>query len=127
MSDKSGKKKSKKAAKAAAKPGVLGSLPATRPERIGRTRGATPARPKPARPKPKAAKPKVAKASATAAATPPRPVSAPEPEPPRRPSGPPRGTEVVTTAVQAVGEIGQIGVTVGRQLLKRATARLPRP
>jgi hypothetical protein len=51
----------------------------------------------------------------------------PTPEEPRRPSGPLRGTEVVTTAVQAVGEIGQIGVTVGRQLLKRATDRLPRP
>ena len=121
MSDQSSKKKSKKAAKAVSQPSVLGGLPSTRPERIGRTRGETRPRPKAARP----AKPKAAKPSATAVATPPRPV--PPTEPPRRPSGPPRGKEVVTTAVQAVGEIGQIGVTFGRQLLKRATDRLPRP
>jgi hypothetical protein len=33
----------------------------------------------------------------------------------------------VTTAVQAAGELGKIGVTVGRQVLKRATNRIPRP
>jgi hypothetical protein len=45
----------------------------------------------------------------------------------RRESGPPRGTEIVTTAVQAAGELAQIGVTLGGQLLKRAAGRLPRP
>jgi hypothetical protein len=33
----------------------------------------------------------------------------------------------VTTAVQAAGELAQIGITVGGQLLKRAAGRLPRP
>jgi hypothetical protein len=33
----------------------------------------------------------------------------------------------VTTAVQAAGELAQIGLTVGRQVLKRATNRIPRP
>jgi hypothetical protein len=33
----------------------------------------------------------------------------------------------VTTAVQAAGELAQIGFTVGRQVLKRATNRIPRP
>jgi hypothetical protein len=44
----------------------------------------------------------------------------------RRP-GPPSGPQLVTTAIQAVGEIAQIGVTVGGQVLKRAARRLPRP
>jgi hypothetical protein len=33
----------------------------------------------------------------------------------------------VTTAVQAAGELAQIGLTVGGQILKRAARRLPRP
>ena len=49
------------------------------------------------------------------------------PEPDGRLSGPPRGTEIVTTAVQAAGELAQIGVTVGGQLLRRAARRIPRP
>jgi hypothetical protein len=39
--------------------------------------------------------------------------------------GPPSGTALVTTAVQAVGEIAQIGLTVGGQALRRAARRLP--
>ena len=50
----------------------------------------------------------------------------PPPEPDGRPSGPPRGTEIVTTAVQAAGELAQIGATVGAQLLKRAARPDPR-
>jgi hypothetical protein len=34
---------------------------------------------------------------------------------------------MVTTAVQAAGELAQIGATVGSQLLKRAARRIPRP
>jgi hypothetical protein len=44
----------------------------------------------------------------------------------RREGGPPRGAEIVTTAVQAAGELAQIGVTLGGQLLKRAAGRIPR-
>jgi hypothetical protein len=33
----------------------------------------------------------------------------------------------VTTAIQAAGELAQIGITVGGQLLKRTLDRLPRP
>jgi hypothetical protein len=33
----------------------------------------------------------------------------------------------VTTVVQAAGELAQIGLTVGGQVLKRAVSRLPRP
>ena len=42
-------------------------------------------------------------------------------------NGRPKGTEIVTTAVQAAGELAQIGATVSSQLLKRAARRIPRP
>ena len=48
--------------------------------------------------------------------------------PRRKPApAPPKGTELVTTAVQATGELAKIGVTLGRQALKRAARRLPKP
>jgi hypothetical protein len=118
MSDKSEPRK--KPAKA--EESVLGSLPSTRPARIGRRPAATPkataAEPKtkPA-PKPKAAaKPKAG----------PKPRPEPAPEPPRR-TGPPSGTELVTTAAQAVVELGEIGVTLAGQVVRRAARRIPRP
>ena len=39
----------------------------------------------------------------------------------------PKGTELVTTAVQATGELAKIGLTLGGQALKRAVDRLPKP
>ena len=48
-------------------------------------------------------------------------------EPLERGSKPPSGTELVTTAIQAAGELAQIGLTVGGQVLKRAVNRLPKP
>ena len=132
---------------------VMGNLPSTRPARIGRRResgdgeAATPrASATPAKPKPKA---KPAAAKAKPAAVKPKPVAAqpasPKPravrsgspalkaakdkQPPRRPvpPSPPRGTELVTTAVQAAGELAQIGLTLGGQAVKRAVKRLPKP
>jgi hypothetical protein len=47
--------------------------------------------------------------------------------PPVRTVDPPRGTELVTTTIQAVGELAQIGFTVGGRALKRAVDRLPKP
>jgi hypothetical protein len=38
-------------------------------------------------------------------------------------ASPPTGTELVTTAIQAAGELAQIGLTVGGQVLKRALRR----
>jgi hypothetical protein len=35
--------------------------------------------------------------------------------------------ELVTTAFQAVGELAQIGVTVGGQAVRSALSRIPRP
>jgi hypothetical protein len=144
MTQKSAKKKSKKSAKAGANPSVLGSLRSTRPTRLGgdRRAGATASRATAAKPKATrspAAKPEKAKAKAKtkaatkspAAATQPKATAAhrptPPPPPPRPANGRPSGTEIVTTAVQAVGELAQIGATVGTQLLKRAAQRLPRP
>ena len=142
MAEKSGKKTKKKAAKADT--GVLGNLPATRPTRLGGDRrGATPrasSRPaaasaaktaaatKPKAVKPKATKPKVR----TNAGTAPKPPAAPPkgwqtPDQDGRKSGPPGGAEIVTTAVQAAGEIAQLGLAVGGQILKRAAGRIPRP
>ena len=37
------------------------------------------------------------------------------------------GTELVTTVVQAAGELASIGVTIGGQIIKRAAQKLPRP
>ena len=104
---------------------VLGSLPATRPARLGRPRReatSARARPRAARPNPQEHKP-----VAVTAGCPPleRPKTAPPPPP--RPIGPPTGTELVTTAIQATGELARIGLTVGGQMLKRAVDRFPRP
>jgi hypothetical protein len=139
MAEKSAKKKTKKAAKA--DPGVLGNLSSTRPTRIGgERRGATSSA------RPAAAKPAAAKATATksspkrAAAKPAKPKAKPAPKKPATTAAPPAGwqtpgdgderrdggrTELVTTAVQAAGELAQMGLTVGGQILKRAANRIP--
>jgi hypothetical protein len=139
--------KKAKAKRQKAQPSVLGSLPAQRPDRIGgrRTRGTAPAAAAPepvARARPAAEKPRRAKASPAAEkprpaaaarprpATPerPRPVAPPPPPPsPTARRGPPRGTELVTTAIQAAGELAQIGLTAGGRAVKRAVDRIPRP
>jgi hypothetical protein len=41
--------------------------------------------------------------------------------------GRPTGVELVTTAVQAAGELTQIGLSLGGRLVKRAVGRLPKP
>jgi hypothetical protein len=135
-------------------PGVLGSLPSTRPTRFGGERSARGAKPKraAATAKPRAAakpkraagtaKPRAAGADAAPSPKPPRrprPVRAGAPtleeptarartqEPPEPGASPPTGTELVTTAIQAAGELAQIGLTLGGQVLKRAVKRLPKP
>jgi hypothetical protein len=144
MAEKSGKKTKKKAAKADT--GVLGNLSATRPERLGgdrrgattrassRPAAATAAKTAAATKPSAAAKPKAAKKPKvrTAAGTAPKPPAAPPkgwqtPGENGRKGGPPGGTEIVTTAVQAAGEIAQLGIAVGGQILKRAAGRIPRP
>jgi hypothetical protein len=136
MTQKSAKKKSKKRAKSKADASVLGSLSSTRPSRLGGGRRGAPAtvtkaKPKAAaksKPKKRAAKkaPVTAAQSKATAAQRPSPPPPPPPPPPRR-DGRPSGTEIVTTAVQATGELARIGVTVGGELLRRAVRRIPRP
>lgn len=94
------------------------------------------ARPKPAAGAPPKAKPK-AKANAKASAA-----SDPKPRVPPQRKVPPAGyaaptsgdgdsapgaTEMLMTAVQAASELAQIGLSVGRQALKSALERLPKP
>jgi hypothetical protein len=96
--------------------GVLGTLPASRPERIGRPRGSKPkAKAKP-KPTPKAVSP----------GSPPLRVRRVTDAPPPKPLPAPTGTELVTTTIRAAGELTQIGFTLGGQALKRAVDRLPR-
>ena len=133
MTQKSAKKKSKKSSKGAAEASVLGSLRSIRPTRLGGERRAAATRSRTAKPvaKRSKAKPKAAKRSPAAAtqskATAAQRPTAPPPPSPRSANGRPSGTEIVTTAVQAAGELAQIGVTVGGQLLRRAARRIPRP
>jgi len=47
-------------------------------------------------------------------------------EQPTSESGRPSGVDLVTTAVQAAGELTQIGLTIGGQIIKRAVNRLPK-
>ena len=129
---------------------VMGNLPSTRPTRMGRRRDGDPVS-KPTRATPKAvgkpatkatARPKAegraaAKPKAGAASQKPRAVRSgspsldaakKKPRARRQPAPmPPKGTELVTTAVQATGELAKIGLTLGSQALKRAARRLPKP
>jgi hypothetical protein len=134
---------------------VFGSLPNTRPQRRSAKRDragttAKAARPAPAKAKSTAAKPKSAKAAAAtpraqakprttakagAAAKPRASAAAAAPSiPPAgyatpRPDddGVPRGAHLVTTAVQAAGELAHIGLAAGGRAVKSALERLPRP
>ena len=136
---------------------VMGNLSSTRPTRMGRRRdgepagnGAAEAKPEPAatptRATPKAVgkpaakpKPKLKPKATVEAAPKPRAVRAGSPSldaakkqstarKRREPAAaPPKGAELVTTAVQATGELAKIGLTLGGQALKRAVDRLPKP
>ena len=144
MAQKSAKKKPKKAAKASPDASVMGALPSHRPTRLGgERRGAatatkattTKATKSSATTKPKATSPKAAAKPKTAAT----PKAKHVPQPPRT-GAPPAGwqtpgegdrrrdggpVEIVTTAVQAAGELAQLGLAVGGQMLRRAANRLP--
>jgi hypothetical protein len=87
------------------------------------------------KPKPAAAKPRAAVKTVRAADGPQAVRSgAPSLERPTAKTAPPepshsrplKGTELVTTAVEAAGELAQIGFTLGGQVVKRAVGRLPR-
>jgi hypothetical protein len=77
----------------------------------------------------RAGSPALEAAAPDAAAKRPAARTAPPPPPASVPNAPemPSGTQLVTTAFQAAGELAQIGVTVGSQIIRRALDRLPKP
>jgi hypothetical protein len=115
---------------------VLKSLPARRPQRRSARRGgAKPAARKPA-PRKKAAatakKPttaprKPAAGRRPAGVSPSAATRAASSTPGQRPAQSPEGIELVGTAIQAAGELAQLGLTFGTKALRGALARLPRP
>ena len=123
---------------------VMGNLPSTRPTRMARRRDGDPvsgsagAKPEPKpkaapkrAPKPKAATAKSsgAKPKAVRSGSPSLDAAKKQPRAASKPAAPepPKGTELVTTAVQATGELAKIGLTLGSQALKRAARRIPKP
>jgi len=98
---------------------VLSSLPRTRPERRSAKRGApkvvqAKAKPKPrAKPRAKAAPPRHVPPSGYAVPKTGSPVNA-------------GGTELVGTAIQALGELANLGVSLGGRALREALGRLPK-
>lgn len=126
------------------KPDVLSSLPRTRPQRPSARRDAArkpavkasePAARKPAARKATARKPaprkpaagkRTAKPRVTAAAPPRIPPAGFAPPADTRERAPGSGVELVGTAIQAAGELVQIGAAIGGQALKSALGRLGR-
>ena len=115
---------------------VLKSLPARRPQRRSARRGGAKPTARKAAPRKKA--PATAKKPATAARKPAagrRPAGVRPSEatraasstPGQRPAQSPEGIELVGTAIQAAGELAQLGLTLGTKALRGAVARLPRP
>lgn len=133
---------------------VFGHLPTSRPERRSAKRparngGATAATDTPARAKakaePKRTRTTAAKAKPKATAKP-KAATGPKAKPRPRPATPPRSTvppagyatprpdeepsgrgNLLGTAVQAAGELTQIGVAAGSRAISSALKRLPRP
>src|SRR5215207_5485251 len=108
----------------------MSSLPARRPQRRSARRDAggkaTAARPK--KPAPESATKAAAKAPRKPAGV--RPSAATDAassKPDQRPAQPPEGIELVGTAIQAAGELAQLGLTLGTKALRGAVRRLPRP
>jgi hypothetical protein len=115
---------------------VLKSLPARRPQRpSARRAGAKPASAKPAARKKAAATAKKSSAAARKPAAGRKPAGvrpsaatrAASSTPGQRPAQPPEGIELVGTAIQAAGELAQLGLTLGTKALRGAVSRIPRP
>jgi hypothetical protein len=107
---------------------VLSSLPRSRPERRSAKRDGAKAKParRAAKPKPQAAKPKAKVAGATRPSAATRRAREESVKPlPVAPAAPDR--DVVGTALEAAGELARIGLTVGTQIVREATRRIPRP
>jgi hypothetical protein len=117
---------------------VMSSLPSRRPQRRTARRDAaakgTATRPKKpaanASARPKAARPRPKTASAPRKPAGVRPSAATDAaasKPDQRPAQAPEGIELVGTAIQAAGELAQLGLTLGTKALRGAVRRIPRP
>jgi hypothetical protein len=110
-------------AKPAARAGAAAQAkPASRAKPAARAGAAAAAKPAPPRATASEPATDAAPPRATAAKIPPAGYATP-----RGDDGVPRGAELVTTAVQAAGELAQIGLAAGGRALKSALGRLPRP
>jgi hypothetical protein len=109
--------KAKPRAKATAKAGAAGPAAAKRAARTGpATATAAPAG---------SERGTVVANRGRATRTPARPPSAKSERPPHEADR--SGTDLVSTAVQAAGELAQVGISLGGQLVKRAVERIPKP
>ncbi|HEY6761511.1 MAG TPA: hypothetical protein VI318_18570 [Baekduia sp.] len=95
--------------------------PAATAKAPAKTAGTTKAK---AKPKAAASTAGAAKKAAAAPSSPPPPAAGWATPKPERPEG---GGDLLGTAVQAVGELAQIGLAYGGQAIKQALSRLPRP
>jgi hypothetical protein len=112
---------------------VLGALPHRRPNRRSEKRAGGARAVAPEQPPPGAA---TGKARGKQPTTRPRAGRREQPSPPagrrEQPSpaaqpSPPRGAELVSTAVQAAAELAEIGLSATARAIREAVARLPRP
>jgi len=115
---------------------LLSALPRTRPHRRSEKRAAPPSGPRAAT----AAKPQKPARTARPTRRPagrapskrlrqpaqPRGIPSARRAPKRKPA-PATGAEIVGTAVQAVGELAELGLTLSARALRNAVSRLPRP
>jgi hypothetical protein len=117
----------KRKSTAAAKPRASASA---KPKRTAKITTTEPAPRTPATPAPEPAaphRPQPVRAGAPALAESTQRARSDAPEPLELGAAPPSGTELVTTAVQAAGELAQIGLKLSGRALKRAVGRLPKP
>jgi hypothetical protein len=109
-------------APASTKPAAAQAKPASRAKPAARAGAAAAAKPAP---------PRATTSKPATDAAPPRATTSKIPPAgyatPRGDDGVPRGAELVTTAVQAAGELAHIGLAAGGRALKSALGRLPRP
>jgi hypothetical protein len=103
---------------------VLAGLPNARPHRRSAKRDQAAAKPK------RAATPRASstrKASAGEKAAPRKVPAAGYATPAEAASDAPKGADLFTTTIQAIGELAQIGVAASGRAVKSALHRLPRP
>jgi hypothetical protein len=115
---------------------VLSSLPRSRPQRRSAKRNGSAAKPRtrpraaattPRKAAPTKPKAKVRDATRPSAATVRARQERAAGRKPPRPAPAPPDRDLVTTALEAAGELARMGLTVGTQLVREATRRIPRP